>query len=232
MSRSKPTDNSPNPATRWFEWDGATGNVRYYDKEAKENVVEGDKFTFILLDQLSTVKGWNDASDSGIYANEVKDTRSEPLIVKAFKGGVLAEGFYKNIRDKVIAQGGHFVSNCYIAWRDVDGLRLGSVQFKGSALRSWMEFTKENRADLYKKAVKIDGSVEGKKGKVVFKTPVFSLVPISAEADQQALELDHVLQGYLESYFSRTRTEQSEPHNDLPEEPPPTHHEPEPEEPF
>ena len=38
MSRSNPVENSPNPATRWFEWDGSAGGLRYYDKEAKQQV--------------------------------------------------------------------------------------------------------------------------------------------------------------------------------------------------
>ncbi len=80
MSRSNPNENgNPNPSTRWFEWNGEHGLVRYYDKQAEQQVEVGDDFTFMLLDQLGTVKGWHDASDSGIYANEVKDTRQDVL---------------------------------------------------------------------------------------------------------------------------------------------------------
>lgn len=227
MSRSNPTDNTPNPATRWFEWDGSAGNVRYYDKVKKENVVMPEKFTFMLLDQLATVKGWHDASESGIFANEVKDTRAEPLVVKAFHGGTIAEGFYKAIRDKVVAAGGHFVANCYIAYRDDnDEMQIGSIQFKGAALSAWMEFAKDNRGDLYKQAIRITGTKEGKKGNIKFQTPTFALHPISEEANESATELDRQLQEYLKSYFSRTRVEQATPpptngHSEEPSEPPP-----------
>lgn len=227
MSRSKPEDNSPNPSTRWFEWDGSNGGVRYYDKEKKANIEVGDKFQFILLDQLGTIKGWHDASESGIYSNEVKDTRAEPFVVKAFKGGVLAEGIYKDIRDRVIAQGGHFTTNLYIGYKsEENGLAIGSLQFKGAALRAWMEFAKDNRSDLYKKALKITGSESGKKGKITFKTPVFATAPIGEETDAQALELDKQLQEYLKGYFARTRVEQADQpaphHEDIPDsEPPP-----------
>jgi hypothetical protein len=57
--------------------------IRYYDKEAKKNVDVGADFTFILLDQLASVRGWHDDSNSGIYSNEVKDTTQEALVVKA-----------------------------------------------------------------------------------------------------------------------------------------------------
>ena len=38
MSRSNPTDGSPNPATRWFEWKSSEKKFQYYDKQAKEVV--------------------------------------------------------------------------------------------------------------------------------------------------------------------------------------------------
>jgi hypothetical protein len=211
MSRSNPTDNSPNPSKRWFEWDGSSGNVRYYDKAEKVNVVVPDRFTFMLLDQLALIKGWHDASESGIYSNEVKDTRSEPFVVKAFKlKEPLAEGFYKNIRDRVIAQGGHFTTNCYIAFKNGgDDLDIGSIQFKGAALSAWMEFAKEHRSDLFDKAIRIDGADQGKKGTITFYTPKFSLIAASPEGNAQAVELDKELQEYLKGYFSRTRVEQA-----------------------
>lgn len=223
MSRSNPTDNSPNPAKRWFEWDGSTGNIRYYDKTAKETVRVGDKFTFMLLDQLATIKGWHDASESGIFSNEVKDTRSEPFVVKAFKmKEPIAEGFYKNIRDRVIAAGGHFTTNCYIAFKSAgEGLEIGSLQFKGSVLSAWMEFAKENCSNLFDKAVRIDGSEQGKKGNITFFTPKFTLIAASEEGNAQATDLDRVLQEYLKGYFGRTRVEQAAPVDEHPADNPP-----------
>jgi hypothetical protein len=141
MSRSNPSENSnPNPAVRWFEWNGEKGLVRYYDKELKQNVDVGTEFRFILLDQLGSVRGWHDASDSAIYSNEVKDTRQETLIVKSFKGGTLAEGIYRDIKDRANSVGGQFVANCYIAFKHGNGLAIGSLRFKGAALGAWMEF--------------------------------------------------------------------------------------------
>ena len=122
MSRSNPHENGlTNPAVRWYEWNGEHGTVRYYDKDAKQNVEVGSDFTFMLLDQLGSVRGWHDASESGIYSNEVKDTRQEVLVVKSFKGGVLAEGIYKDIKDRINTLGGQFVANCYIAFKGTDG---------------------------------------------------------------------------------------------------------------
>ena len=210
MSRSNPTDNLPHPCTLWMEWDGSNGEFRYYDKEQKKNISLGNNLAFILLDQLATVKGWHDASESGIFSNEVRDIVQDVLVVKAFKGGTLAEGCYKQIRDRIIAHGGHFTANLYVAIKAGNELAIASVQFKGAALSSWMEFSKKNRGELYKKVVRCKGFEEGKKGKIVFRTPIFGLAEVSPETDSKAIDCDRVLQEFLKSYFARTRVEQVE----------------------
>ena len=223
MSRSNPSENTnPNPATRRFEWNGEHGVVRYYDREAKKNIDVGSDFTFLLLDQLGTVGGWHDASDSGIYSNEVKDSRQEALVVKAFKGGVLAEGIYRNIKDRVNAAGGQFVAKCYIAFKQDSGaLGIGSLALKGAALHAWTEFTKAHRADLYKKAIRIKGFTEGKKGRIVFRVPALKLMDISPETDAAALALDEELQAFFDGYFKRTKREQVEHHDEHDADTPP-----------
>lgn len=213
MSRSNPHENGAlNPAMRWFEWNGEKGLVRYYNRDAKANVDVGSDLTFVLLDQLGSVRGWHDASESGIYSNEVKDTRQEVLVVKAFKAGVLAEGLYKDIKDRVNNLGGQFVANCYIAFRNGGGgqLSIGSLRFKGAALGAWMEFCKTHRAHLYTKAVRIQGFTEGKKGRIVFRVPVLALVDLSAQSNAEATALDVTLQEFLTGYFKRTTRDQVE----------------------
>lgn len=224
MSRSNPTDGLRNPATRWFEFSsGADGGfVRYYDKDSEKNVELGDRenggsFVFILLDELATVKGWHDASESAIYANEVRDTRQDTMVVKAFKGGELASGLYASIRDRVSAIGGHFVASCYIAYKDGNELRLGNIRFKGAALSDWMEFKKQcpTKKDAsgksvkayYVDAVKIEGFEQRKKGGTTFRVPVFSLATLSGDTNKQAIALDAELQAYLVDYLKRPRAE-------------------------
>lgn len=225
MSRSNPTVNNPNPATRWIEWSGSEGTLSYYDKEAKKDVEMGCDLTFLLLDELATVKGWHERSTSGIFSNEVRDTRAEPLIVKAFKGPVIAEGFYKDIKDRVGNAGGQFVANLYIAYRDDDKtLRIGSLQFKGSALGAWMEFKKANRKEVYEQAIHLKGFTEDKKGKITFRMPKFKIVKTTEATDEQAHALDIQLQEYLAGYFKRTKVDQTatDDHHqaDAPEEEP------------
>jgi hypothetical protein len=210
MSRSNPTDQGTHPCSRWHEWDGSVGVVRYYDKQTNKDIPISGDFVFILLDQLSVIKGWHDASNSGITSNEVRDTTTDPFVVRAFSSGVLASGIYQAIREKIISVGGHFTTNCYIAYKDGAVLSIGSLQLKGAALNAWVEFKKKHRAELYTKAIKISGYEEGKKGKITFRMPKFSVVDISPDTNEKALALDTTLQLYLDRYLSKPKQEQAE----------------------
>jgi len=212
MSRSNPQENgTPNPATRWFEWNGEDGVIRYYDKEKQERVDVGHDFGFVLLDELGSVTGWDDASGSRIYSNEVKDTRQDVLVVKSFKGGPLVEGLYKAIKDRVNSLGGSFTTNCYIAYKNGHGeLSIGSLRLKGAALGAWMDFRHEHRAELYSKGVRIVGVEEGKKGRIVFRVPVFKIVDLTEETNNAAVALDKQLQAYLATYLKKNKRDQAE----------------------
>lgn len=209
MSRSRPNENAPNPAVRWFSWHGEKGLVTYFDKDAKASVDVPLPFTAIVLDQLSAVRGWDDSTKSGIFSNAVRDTREDVLKVKSFKGGVIAEGRYKDIKAQVNAAGGHFETQIYIAFKHTNGLAIGVISFKGAALSSWMEFSRAHRAEVQTQAVKITSYTEGQKGRVIFRTPVFAIGALSEETNAQAVKLDDALQSWLDGYF--TRSQQSAP---------------------
>jgi hypothetical protein len=226
MSRSNPHVNAPNPAVRWFEWNGEKGVVRYYDKTEKKQIDVPFGFTFLLLDQLASVRGWHDASASAIYSNEVKDTRQSALIVKAFKGGTLAEGIYRDIKDRVHTVGGQFVANCYIAFKQGEELQIGSLRFKGAALGAWMDFGKAHRGDLYSQAIAITSAESGKKGRIVYQMPVFETRKIAADTQHQAVALDRQLQDWLASYLARNTKDQVEHVPDEGAEPPASGNEP------
>lgn len=202
MSRSNQTISS-NPANRYYSWSGSNGTLNYYDKATEKNVEVSLPFVFIVLDELSTIKGWHDASSSGIYANEVRKTTEDAFHVKAFKGGAIASGIYGDIKEKIVAAGGKFTTNIYIAYKNDNGdLNIGALQFKGAGLQAWSEFKKMNRNGINTKAVVINDIKEGKKGSVKFKTPVFTLTEISDETQEYSIALDKQLQEYLSSYLA------------------------------
>jgi hypothetical protein len=209
MSRSQPAAQSTHPSQRWFEWDGAKGQVRWYDRELKEQVVIKGPFVFLLLDQLASVGGWHKASESGMYATAVRNVGADPLTVKSFKGGIVAEGLYKDIKDKVKAAGGHFEAQVFIAFRPVakektvppvpQPLQMGVLRLKGAALAAWMQFQTEQKGAIYAGALAIDGCTEGQTGATLWKAPVFKLKDASKEALEQAMAIDVELQAWLAS---------------------------------
>lgn len=208
MSRSNPNENAPHPCEKWFEWNGETGEVRYYDKDKKTNVVIGSDFTFLLLDRLSTIKGYNERAKKGMYSNEVRDLKKEALVVKC-GGNIVAEGFYQQIKDRVNNLGGSYAVNCYMVFKEEGVYKIGSMMLKGAALGPWIDFEKANRDALYKKAIRIFGSTNHKKGKVEFKAPKFFLREVDEKSDEEASRLDaEKLQPYLKAYFARTATDQ------------------------
>lgn len=223
MSRSNPTDGARNVSTRWFTWAGGgdQGYIEWYDKDAKENRKVDGAFTFLLLDELSTVKGWHEASESGIYANEVRDLRQETLLVKAFKGGELATGLYADIRDKIVAKGGHYHGSIYIAYKEGEELKIGNLGLKGAALSAWMEFKKsapsKKNADgkslkaYFVDAVTVTGFADGKKGGTKFRVPTFALKPVGDDTNARAVELDAELQAFLADYLKRPKAEAAKP---------------------
>lgn len=218
MSRSNPTANNPHPASRWIEWDGEKGELRYYDKEAPHptdkdkkgaNVIINQPFTFLVLDETSAITGWHEQSKSGIVSNEVRDLRDSPLLVKSFKGGNIANGLYAQIKDRVVAAGGQFKDNLYLVYKNptTKKLEIGVLQLKGSAVSVWMDFRRKAGKAVIEKAVVINGSTDGKKGAIKFKTPIFSLKDVSDETNNEAVRIDkEVLQPYLAEYFKRGAT--------------------------
>lgn len=232
MSRSNPTDGVRNPSTRWFEWAGGAdgGFVRWYNKDTKADVKIDGPFTFLLLDELSTVKGWHEPSESSIYANEVRDLRQDVLVVRSFKGGELASGLYSSIRDRIIALGGHYSASLYVAYRDGEELKIGNLQLKGAASGAWMEFKKTagTRKDpngktiraYYADAVTITSFEQQKKGGTTYRVPVFGLKEISPATNSQASALDLELQSFLSENLKRPKAEAKPPQPNGDEGPP------------
>jgi hypothetical protein len=223
MSRSNPNTEMSNPCTRWFEWSGSQGEIKYYDKEAEKTVFLGSKFGFMVLDTLSLITGYNKRMKSGITSNEVRDSRHEPFTVRYFKGDTIAEGLYSEIKDKVTSKsvGGKWTTNLYIAYKGDDGTpKLGSLKLSGAAFGAWMDFQKiHTRRVIEEKAVKIDGYLEDSSGDVAFRTPVFKIAEVSEESAAIATAIDRdILQPYLRSYLKRSRTQGTESFGDGPED--------------
>lgn len=209
-----------NPCTKWFKWAGSTGKVSFYDKLTQENVEVQLPFTFLLLDVLATIKGFDESTKHSIWSNEVRNTKESKMVVKS-GSDIIAQGMYSDIKEKVVSSGGGYAASCYIAFKDENGeLVIGNMTMTGSSLGggvhkpsdknmkdievgAWIEFTKSAKNDLYKKAIQIIGKDDRicTQGNVKFYCPKFSLIATTPETDKAAIELNNELQAYLETYL-------------------------------
>jgi hypothetical protein len=217
MSRSNNTE-IQNPSTKWIQWSGSKGILEVYNKETKANEELPMPFTFILLDELHTIKGFNEASEKGIYSNEVKDLKKQPLNVRIGKE-TIELGLYENIKDVVKVKGGKYSKSCYIAYFDENKeLKIGNIMMTGSSLAGgkykdekkneveiggWMDFVSKNKNEVYKKAVVV--TLEERicvKGANKYRVPKFALKEVSEQTNAKAESLDKELQEYLKAYFA------------------------------
>lgn len=190
-----------NPATKFFSWKSNDKCFSFYDKESKENVLVPLPFKFLVLDEMHTISGWNDATSSGIYSNEVKFISKEVMTVKPFKGNEIAKGLYKDIKEKVKSAGGHYVKSIYVMLEDGS---LANLQLKGSAVQKWGEFTQKTRNRLPDEWVVVSKAIEGKKGAVKFFTPEFKFErSISDSEADLADEVFNILEAYMKTYLAK-----------------------------
>jgi hypothetical protein len=194
-----------NPATKFLDWKSDQKGFSYYDKGLGKNVEVPLPFKFVFLDELSTVKGWNDASSSGIFSNEVKYLSKEPMTVKAFKGGEIAKGLYNEIKERVKNAGGHYSKSIYIMLEDGS---LANIQLKGSATQQWGEFVKANRQSITRTWVNVATATESKKGKVVFSVPNFTIGADIEDLDARDADAKFdELEAYLKTYLAKVDVE-------------------------
>jgi len=194
----RPSTTSKNPATKFISWKSNDKCFSYYDKEAAKNVEVSLPFKFLFLEHYSTVKGWNDASESAIFSNEVYAIGQEELKVSSFKGGVIAEGLYKNIKAKVNQAGGKYHRSVYVMLEDGS---MANVQLKGSAVSNYSPFYKDNEYLLDNQWIEINTAQEGKKGSIKYSMPVFTLgKQIGEDLNGRATEQAKVLQEYINNY--------------------------------
>jgi hypothetical protein len=192
-----------NPSIKFIEWKSNDKCFSYYDKETKENVSLPLPFKFLVLDELHTIKGWNDATQSAIYSNEVKWISKDELIVKPFKGNEIAKGLYKDIKEKVKSAGAHYVKSVYCMLEDGS---IANLQLKGAACQSYGDFTAKTRSRLTDEWVVVDKAIDGKKGAVKYTTPGFAFDKSLSESEADlADEAFNTLEAYLKTYLTKAQ---------------------------
>jgi hypothetical protein len=205
MSLSEPR--LKNPASKFISWSGSKGKFYYFDKERGEkgeNVFFENPIYIVPLDELNTIKGFHDKSQSGIYSNEVKNLSKETLIVKAFKGGSIATGLYKDIKGNL--EGGDFAKSIYAAFINImedktTYLELVNISFHGSSLGPWIDA--KISVDAGNVIVLSPSKDELKKGTTIYFAPKVVKSKVRQDILDKCVQMDKDLQGYLKGYFEK-----------------------------
>lgn len=206
MSLSNPRAQSP--VRKYFKVRSSTGHLVWYDKSSSKEIEVEVPFKFITLDVLNTIGGFNEPSSSGIYSNEVR-TNKDVLTVRT-KGGVLAQGPYDVIKDRLKAEGGKFGNSVYIAYREDRELTLGNITFIGAAVSEWFDFKKGRHLDS-EPGVSITGWEHRTKGRNEFYVPTFQGLTVTPEDLAAAQSLDETLQAHLNGSSSEEVQVEPEP---------------------
>lgn len=204
---------STNPTAKYLAWKSTTKSFTYYDKAAGENVEVPLPLKFVFLQHYHTVKGWNDATQAGIYANEVYYIGREELSVRTFKGKDIASGLYKDIKADVNAAGGKYHRSVYVMLEDGT---VANVSLKGAVVKSWSDFMEESKNLVDNQWITIESSKDEKKGSVKYSVPVFTLgKPLTAEESNAADDAAALLKVHMDAYFGGNEVAEEEEELDI-----------------
>lgn len=207
------TEGTSNPATKFLQWKSNDKVFAYWDKQKEQNIQVKLPFKFQFLEHFHTIKGWNDASESGIYSNEVKFISKEPLKVRSFKGGDIAEGLYSDIRGNIRDAGGKYFRSVYVINEDGEIINL---QFKGAVVSAYSDFMNEHENKVEGNWIVINKAEDKKKGATKYSVPVFE-VGDAFNKNEMALADDKYkdIVNYFDKYSKEVDVEQEEEDDDL-----------------
>ena len=202
---SEKSNSSNNPTKRYLDWKSNNKSFEYYDKEAKEKVSVELPLKFVFLQHYHTVKGWHDASQSGIYSNEVFYIGSEEMNVKSFKGGSIASGLYKDIKVDLMNAGAKYHRSVYVMLEDGT---IANISMKGAVVKEWSDFIDVNKSLVDTKWVEVSSTKDQKKGSIKYSTPEFKLGgDLNPNDIKNADRSAEMLKEYLDAYFGKVEEE-------------------------
>ena len=156
---------------------------------------------FLTLMEFHTIKGWNDKNQSGVYSNEVKSIGNDELNVRLFKGNQSVKGIYKEIKETIVAMGGHYTKSIYVMLEDGT---IANINIKGSGVQSWGDFTQKTRSRLSDEWIEVANAIELKKGKVEYSIPEFKFATsLNDSQSKMADEAYNILKSYIDGYLSK-----------------------------
>lgn len=234
MSFSRPETRMRNPATKFLEWMGdrrGQGGWSYWDgdhqwtddkgqdrKGKRIELTDLSMFTFVVLDDsLMTIGGFNKAKNCGIWSNEIPavDAGKRQLTVKFFDDAntVVAKGYYKQIKDQLVAAGGKFARSVYAATDAFGRMELINFKMMGAALTPWFDLAKMaergTNGTFHGNWVHIPEIARHDDEAIPFVAPVFGFTKQLTDEDREGcFHLDEKLQKYLDWYLDRGGSEE------------------------
>lgn len=192
---------SQNPTEKYLKWKSNDKSFTYWDKTQETEVTVSLPFKFVFLQHYHTVKGWHDSSSSAIYANEVYQIGNQEMNVRAYKGGDIASGIYKDIKGKVNSSGGVYHRSIYVMLEDGT---VANLSIKGAVVKEWSDFYDFSKNTIDNKWVEINEAIDQKKGSVKYSTPKFSLGDnLDSKAVKAADNAGDRLSIHMDSYFAK-----------------------------
>ena len=212
MSLSEPK--LTNPVTKFITFKSEKNKFVYWDKEQEKNIEVQMPIYFIVLDELTTIRGYHPVSGSGIYSNEIKYLGDEILNVKSFKGNLYnIVGKYSDIKDSIKANGGKYAKSIYAALiTGKNSIEMVNFNFSGSSVSEWIE----KKINTEQFGIRINETTQQQGKKDVYYVPVFNKLNFpEGELMQKAIEMDKKLQEYLRAYRNIKEDELNQNTSDL-----------------
>lgn len=186
--------NQSNPANLRLTWSSAESSFKCYDcttqiKSLLNNV------EFAILEESTSVCGFHEAQNLGIFSNEVKNLKTQALSVRT-KNGVIIEGYYADIKDKW-GKGPAFCKNVYVQLKSGE---IASIQLSGAALKAYFDFREANRGKITKNWIGLSGVNALKKGSVSYNVPIFDKKALISAKEDVSLNANYeIVNNYLKA---------------------------------
>lgn len=169
----------------------------WYSKELEKEIKLEMPFTFVWLENCSSVMGYDADKQQGIYSNEVLNTKTEPLTVKS-GNEIIAEGLYTNIKAEIKSRGAKYCNPVYALMKnEEDEYEVVRFLMVGSSRDAWSSFNNKTKNKTHA-IVCYDITQKETPNGDVYDVPVLKYMPLDEEF---AVEADRVAMKVIDPYF-------------------------------
>lgn len=205
MSRTRESTVIASPVEAYIYFQGNTGKFgKSADgQEGMEDVPL--PLTFVVLDDGAyriggeTRGGGNKRKIGSNLAH--RDFGNHLVVNYKDNGANLAEGFWKDIKQRVTDIGGKYTLVLFVLTKIDGAYKMAAIHLRGRALSEWFKFIKgKNTMGEFAYTVKSVIKTEGEE--IDSFIPIFSEVAIKLETVEEANAADTILQVWMKSQFS------------------------------